>query len=85
MSQLDAQITVLEAATETLAVAEFALSLLGLEGEAAELVAVNVTLTQSLTELKRRRGNAGDVLEQAAIERLWRNVMQRVRGEEQAA
>jgi len=78
---LDAQISVLEAATETLAVAEFALSLLGLDGEAAELVAVNVTLTQSLAELKRRRGNAQDVLEQASLDRLWRNVMRRVQEE----
>ena len=82
---LDKQIAALEITSDLLVKLSNLLDVNGLTGVMETTLRAACHASNELADLKRRRGNADDVLDQAAIDRTWANVMRSVREQEEAS
>lgn len=78
---LDKQIATLQIASDTLETLANLLDVAGLTGVMETTLRAACHASNELADLKRRRGNADDVMEQASLDRVWRETMARVLGE----
>ena len=85
MASLDEQIEMLAAAERVLFSLSDALDRAGLTGPMESTLRASLHAGNECHRLKRQRGNADDVIEEATFERLWRDVMARVTREGQGA
>ena len=78
---LDKQIAALEITSDLLVKLSNLLDVNGLTGVMETTLRAACHASNELADMKRRRGNADDVLEQASLDRVWRETMARVLGE----